>query len=542
MPPELPPIPGYTLTGRAGQGGMGTVYKAEQISPRRSVAIKVLSGANVNAAQMLAFRREAEVVAHLEHPRIVPLYDFGEYAGAPYLVLRYLGGGSVADRLRSGPLDLATAARWIDSIADALDFAHKKGILHRDIKPSNMLLDDGGNAYLTDFGLASTLTEEARELTGSAAYMSPEQARGQPMDGRADIYSLAVTFFEMLTGQKPYTAETALGMVVRHVNDPIPSARAIQPAIPPSVDELIQWGMAKSPADRPQSALEFALWLRQARAHPQAPLRASAVVQQPTVVAEPGPAAIPARKGLSPLIWIGAVVVLVACIVGGLVTGGGLIAAALYSATPTIAATATPLPVPTVARPGPSPTPEGILLTDDFANPSSGFAVSSDPDGGVSYDNRKLKFTVNRTGVDWFSPSRRVQAANVDIQVDILQVSGPTKSQWALICRWQDASNYTALALNGDGQYAIWQEHGGGKPKYLQDWKPVPELSSNAGATHRVEAVCAEKTLSLKVDGKLLGSAQDPNPLAGDVALMAGSRAAGPTVVVVFSNLIVTQP
>ncbi len=541
MPPEFPPIPGYTLTARAGQGGMGTVYKAEQISPRRTVAIKVLSGASVSAAQMVAFRREAEVIAHLEHPRIVPLYDFGEYASAPYLVLRYLGGGSVADRLRSGPVDLPTAARWIDSIADALDFAHKKGIFHRDIKPSNMLLDDGGNAYLTDFGLASTLTAEARELTGSAAYMSPEQARGQPLDGRADIYSLAVSFFEMLTGQKPYLAETALGMVVRHVNDPIPSARAIQPTIPPSVDELIQWGMAKSPADRPQSAVEFVLWLRQARAHPQSRLRPEPVVQQPTVVAAPAPAAAPARKGLSPLIWIGGIVVLLACVVGGLLAGGGLIAAVRFSPTATIPATATPQPVPTIPRTGPSPTPEGRLLADDFTDPSSGFAASSDQDGGVAYVDGQLKITVNRSGVDWFSPSGRVRDANVDIQVDIHQLSGPTASQWALICRWQDAGNYTALALNGDGQYAIWQTRGGGKPKYLQGWKPVPELAANAGAAHHVEAVCAEKTLSLKVDGTLLGSAQDPNPLAGDVALMAGLRAAG-SMEIVFSHLVVTQP
>jgi serine/threonine-protein kinase len=491
----------------------------------------------------VAFRREAEVVAHLEHPRIVPLYDFGEYAGAPYLVLRYLGGGSVADRLRSGPVDLATAARWIDSIADALDFAHKKNILHRDIKPSNILLDDGGNAYLTDFGLASTLTAQAQELTGSAAYMSPEQARGQPLDGPADIYSLAVTFFEMLTGQKPYTAETALGMVVRHVNDPIPSARAIQPAIPPAVDELIQWGMAKSPADRPQSAVEFALWLRQARANPQARLRPEAIAQQATVVAGPLPVAPPARKTLSALIWIGGLVVLAACVLGGILVGGGIIAGVLFSPTPTAPATATLLPVPTVAslEPSASPTPEGTLLADDFSNPGSGFAVNSDPDGGVAYDNGQLKITVNRSGVDWFSPSRRVQAANVDIQVDIHQLAGPTHSQWALICRWQDAGNYTALALNGDGQYAIWQEHGGGKPNYLQYWKPVPALAVNAGAAHHVEAICSEKTLSLKVDGKLLGSAQDPNPLAGDVVLMAGLRAAG-SAEVVFTHLLVTQP
>jgi hypothetical protein len=550
MEAASPQIPGYTLVARAGQGGMGTVFKAEQISPHRSVAIKVLSGARVDAAQMAAFRREAEVVAHLEHPRIVPLYDFGEHAGTPYLVLRYLGGGSVADRLRSGPLDLATAARWMGSIAEALDFAHQNKILHRDIKPSNILLDDAGNAYLTDFGLAGTLSTVAQSsLTGSAAYMSPEQAQGRVVDGRADIYALAVTFFEMLTGQKPYTAETALGVVVRHINDPIPSARALQPTIPSAVDELIQWGMAKAPDDRPQSAAEFGRWLRQALAYPQAPLRPVAATGQLTVVGG-APTVIvpeattPARKALSPAIWIGGIVLVGLCLLGALVAGGGLFAAAWLSptATPTPLATATPLPRPTSeVAPLASATPEGWLLADNFTDPHSGFAVLSDPDGGVAYDQGQLRITVNRSGVDWFSPSQRVRAANVDIQVEVQQLSGPAQSQWAVVCRWQDASNYTALGLNGSGQYRIWQTHGGGQPKILQDWKSAPSLAGKAGAAHHVQVTCADSTLSLTVDGTRLGSVEDPHPLAGDVALMAGLRKPG-TLEVVFSQLLVTTP
>jgi hypothetical protein len=546
MEPEFPQIPGYTLVARAGQGGMGTVYRADQISPRRSVAIKVLSGANIGVAQMAAFRQEAEVVAHLEHPRIVPLYDFGEYAGTPYLVLRYLGGGSVADRLRSGPLDLATGARWLGSIADALDFAHQNKILHRDIKPSNILLDSAGNAYLTDFGLAGTLTAVAQtSLTGSAAYMSPEQARGEAVDGRADIYALAITFFEMLTGQKPYTAETALGLVVRHINDPIPSARALQPAIPPAVDDLIQWGMAKSPADRPQSAAEFGRGLRQALAYPQARLRPGTAEASATVISSPTVIVSPARKALSPLIWIGGLVLVGVCLLGGLLVGGGIFATAWFSPTATalVVATATELPARPTAIVGPlaSPTPEGWLLADDFTDPHSGFAVKSDPDGGVAYDKGQLRITVNRSGVDWFSPSQRVRAANVDIQVDVQQLSGPAQSQWALICRWQDASNYTALGLNGDGQYRIWQVRGGGKPQILQDWTAAPPLAGNAGAAHHVQATCSDSTLSLAVDGKLIGSAQDPKPIAGDVALMAGLRDTGSTEIV-FSHLLVTTP
>ncbi len=544
MDATLPQIAGYTLLGRAGQGGMGTVYKAEQISPRRSVAIKMLSGANITAAQMTAFRREAEVVAHLEHPGIVPLYDYGESAGTPYLVLRYLAGGSVADRLRSGPLDVATAARWIGGIADALDFAHQKGILHRDIKPSNILLDSAGNAYLTDFGLASTLTAEAQaSLTGSAAYMSPEQARGGVIDGRADVYSLAVTLFEMLTGQKPYTAETALGMAVRHVNDPIPSARALQPAISPALDELIQWAMAKAPEDRPQSVGEFGGRLKLALARPQARLRPATTAPSPTVISAPPTVALPVKKGLSPLVWIGGIILVGVCLAGALLAGGGILAAVSRKPTATVLATATPLPVPPTASPGllASPSPVGLLLSDDFADPHSGFAVKSDSDGGVAYVDGQLRITVKTSGVDWFSPSQRVKSANVDIQADVQQLAGPAMSQWALVCRWQDASNYTALGLNGKGEYSIWQAHGSPTPQSLLDWTAAASLSASAGAVQHVEATCSDSKLSLTVDGQLLGSVLDPNPVAGDIALMAGLREPG-SAEIVFSHLVVTQP
>src|SRR5258708_2352434 len=147
----FPNIPGFTVLVLAGQGGMGAVYKAEQHVPRRLVALKLLRQAD-SPEDLASFRQEAQTVAALEHPYIVPLYTFGENEGAPYLALRFLNGGTVAQRIAKGPIDLATAARWVIAIADALDFAHQRGIVHRDIKPSNLLLDDSNNAYLSDFG------------------------------------------------------------------------------------------------------------------------------------------------------------------------------------------------------------------------------------------------------------------------------------------------------------------------------------------------------------------------------------------------------
>lgn len=538
METDFPTLPGYSVIALAGQGGMGTVYKAEQVSPHRSVAIKVLSGASIGAAELVAFRREAQVIAQLEHPRIVPLYDFGECAGRPYLVLRYLGGGSVAARLKSGPLDLATAARWLGGIAAALDFAHQKQVLHRDIKPSNILLDAAGNAYLTDFGIAGTLTQAAASSpTGSAAYMSPEQGRGDVVDGRADIYALAVTFFEMLTGQKPYRAETALGLIVRHINDPIPSARALNPAIPPAVDQLIQWGMAKNPADRPQSAAEFGQLLQQALASPNAPLPPRAAVAPPTLVGA-GPTVVARPRRTSPWVWIGGFIAVGVCLLGGLVAGGGVFTA-LWFAPPASATPRPPTDLPPTLAPTVVPTPEGQLLVDDFSDPHSGFAVEDDPDGGVAYVADSLHITVRTSGIEWFSPSTRVQAVETAIEVDVELLSGASNGEIAVICRWQDARNYTAFAIQSEGHYSIWQNQGSEKPTLLKDGPAAPALQP--GVVHHLQAICSGSALSFAADGELLGEATDPNPIAGDVALMAGLREPG-QLEVAFSHLVVTRP
>ncbi len=523
MNDQLPLIPGYTLLAVAGQGGMGTVYKAEQASPRRLVALKVLRGAAASAADLATFRQEAQVIAALEHPHIVPLYAFGELTAengqaVPFLALRYLNGGAVADRLRQGPIDLNTAARWITSVADALDFAHQRGIVHRDIKPSNILLDDpqGSNAYLTDFGIAGTLAAVTSGApTGSAAYMPPEQGRGEAVDGRGDLYSLAVTLFEMLTGQKPYTAETAFGVMVRHLNDPIPSARALNPAIPPAVDELIQWGMAKTPDERPQTAKQFTELLKRAVAHPTASLRpaipagtgSSALVGGKTLVAQP----VAPRSNT--LIWIVVIILLGILCLGSVVVVSSGALALFFIATPTPLPTATDLPTlpPTpTATPAPTGTP--------------------DPDGGVTRQGDATEITVRRNGIEFFSPQEIEPALDVSLEARIIQLSGPANNEIALVCRWQDVNNYTALALSGAGEYSIWQKRDG-ELNRLVDWTPSPTLNTGAGRTLQVVATCSGSELLLSVDGELVGQAVDPNPISGDVALMAGLREEGELVV-----------
>jgi hypothetical protein len=523
-----PKIPGFTILSRAGAGGVGTVYIAEQQAPRRKVALKVLAAAP-DPKTLEAFRREAAAIARMEHPRIVPLYSYGEHAGLPYLVMRYLGGGTVADRIRVGAVDVRSAERWLQAIAEALDFAHQRGVIHRDVKPSNILLDEQGNAYLSDFGIAGTLADARTGMpTGSAAYMSPEQGRGEAVDRRADVYALAVTLFECLTGKKPYTAETALGVIVRHMHDPIPSAHDLSPAVPPAVAEALRRGMAKRPADRPRTTGDFARLVRQAIEHPELPLEAAGAA--PAV--RPGPAVRPAlRRG-----W-GIILGLAVLGLGGvaLVAGGALAALLLPGSGRQSQPTAT---LPAGLATG-VPTPIGQLLFDDFSDPQSGFAVKSDPDGGVAYLDGALRFTARTEGVRWYSPSARIEAQDVLIEVSAQQLSGPTLGEIGLICRFRDLGNFTALALRGDGQAAVWQM-ADGKTEFLQDWSPVPGLLLEPGSALELRAECRGDELRLEANGGVLVQAVDPRPAPGDVVLMVGLAGPG-ELMVDFDDLTVSR-
>ncbi len=316
-------FPGYRLQSMVGRGGMGRVYRAEQLATHRTVAVKVLDRGTTDPGKLAAFRREAATVAQLEHPHVVPLYDYGDYQGTQYLVFRFLTGGTVADRIGAGAIEIGTAVRWIDDVASALMAAHQRGIIHRDVKPSNLLLDESGNVYLGDFGIAAVALDlEGSAQGGSAAYASPEQGRGGSADAASDVYSLTVTAFEMLTGSKPFKAETALGMMVRHMHDPIPSARSLQPSLPPAVDAVLSAGMAKDPRERPATPEDFARRLRQAMiATPSATLAPSA---------GPAPGVRTGRRtSRILLVGVGAAAVLL-CMLGVGVFGGGLAAISVF--------------------------------------------------------------------------------------------------------------------------------------------------------------------------------------------------------------------
>jgi len=260
-PMSLQKIGRYEIIRELGRGGMATVYLARDPSVNRQVAVKVLPPQFTHDPQFrVRFEREAQLIARLEHAYIVPVYDFGQQGDQPYLVMRYLPGGTLEDRLAERPLPLAQVASILQRIAAALDAAHKHGIVHRDLKPGNIIFDAEGGAYLSDFGIAR-LAQEASTLTGTGMmvgtpeYMSPEQAMGlKGIDQRSDIYALGVIAYEMLAGQHPYQADTPVGLMLKHITDPVPALDVSRFNLPAECSAILARAMAKKPEDRFASA------------------------------------------------------------------------------------------------------------------------------------------------------------------------------------------------------------------------------------------------------------------------------------------------
>lgn len=255
----------YEILSEVGRGGMATVFHAYDPSFERDVAIKVLPPVFLHDPQFRTrFEREAKMIALLEHPAIVPVYDSGEQDGQPYIVMRYMAGGSLADRLKQGALSLEETALIISRIAPSLDAAHAKGIIHRDLKPGNVLFDQYGNAFLSDFGIARLTEQGSATLTGTAivgtpAYMSPEQIQGEKdIDGRSDVYALGVLIFQMLTGQAPYKSDTPTKLMMMHILEPVPNITEVKPDLPERVETVLTKAMAKEREDRFAMATELA--------------------------------------------------------------------------------------------------------------------------------------------------------------------------------------------------------------------------------------------------------------------------------------------
>lgn len=277
----------YNVEELIGKGGMAAVYKAYHPPTDRHVAIKVmLPDIATDATFQQRFEREAKTLAGLQHINILPVFDYGRQDSVSYLVMPYLPGKTLGDLLNERQLANHEISALFRQLAGAMDYAHSKGILHRDLKPDNVMLDEGGNALLADFGLTRLLddAQNSAKLTsdstviGTPAYMSPEQGQGLPLDHRSDLYSLTVVLYEMLTGRVPYTAETPVAVIFKHISDPLPPPSSLRDILPAGVDAVVAKGMAKAPADRFESAAAIANALDAALANEPAPADVDTVV------------------------------------------------------------------------------------------------------------------------------------------------------------------------------------------------------------------------------------------------------------------------
>ena len=383
----------YEIKSELGRGGMATVYRGYDPRFEREVAVKVLPPEMLHADPQfrLRFQREAKIIARLEHPSIVPVYDVGEENNQLYFVMRFMGGGSLAGRIRERVYRVEEAVRLLGQVAPGVDEAHAKGIVHRDLKPSNILFDNQNVPYISDFGIAKLTQAESANVTGSAvigtpAYMAPEQALGSDVDGRADVYALGVILYEMLTGKQPYQADTPMGLAIKHVTDPVPHILNVKPDLPAWIETIVATAMAKDRNDRFSTAGEM-LETMQAFLRGETPIRAGkplppstmqAASHAATAHAAPEAKTVFARKNrLSPLAWLALLFLIVMIVLAGggfLLFRDKLFPAATASPSPAAAApastTPSPLPSPSQTLAALSGTPTATLPPTDTPTPS----------------------------------------------------------------------------------------------------------------------------------------------------------------------------
>jgi tRNA A-37 threonylcarbamoyl transferase component Bud32 len=525
----------YRLVEPIGKGGMASVYKAYQESMNRYVAIKILPHQFMHDETFLTrFEREAQVIAQLEHRSILPVHDFGEQDGIPYIVMRYVDGGTVHDLIeRSGSLGLEQTTRIVRQVADALDFAHQRGIIHRDLKPRNILIDQQGDVYLSDFGIAKMLESQATltgtGIMGTPAYIAPELAQGMKADKRVDVYALGVVVYEMLCGRVPYEADTPMGAIFKHVNEPVPSLCQAKEDIPEVVDVVVQKALAKNPDERFQTAGELASALEAAY---QAVKRGDTAAQQqltatiagtistpmpaertiaapaapaaapPAAPAAPARAAVPEvpaaprraerKGGPSPLLLIGggAVVVLVCLVVIGAVALGGLFGGG--TPTPEVGGATSEFgggtagPPPTVegaaetlaaSTEAPRPT-EPVVVEGDGTMRLAGSRVlyeddfSSEAPGWVlgsyadtTWQDGAMHITVTDTERLGWAVRQDQQFSDYAIDVDA-QVVGGSGENYGVIMRDDDVESFVLFQIVGDN-YGVFL--------VKAEWEPIIE-------------------------------------------------------------------
>jgi serine/threonine protein kinase len=553
----------YRIINQVGKGGMATVYKAYQPSIDRYVAIKVLPSQLAESREFATrFQQEARIIAKLEHPHILPVFDYGESDGVAYFVMRYMDAGTLKEKMIEGrPLPLNDIDRLFTQLAEALSYAHTHGIVHRDLKPANVLIDAHGNVFLTDFGIAKLLESASPRLTqtdaimGTPAYISPEQAQGQTVDQRSDIYSLGIILYEMVTGSVPFTAETPLAVLFKHISDPLPPPSLIKPDVPPGIEKVILKALAKDPRDRFATAAEFvAAWKRALEARETVQPVPEVVTIPPsrtTTGAQTQPKAVPTARSTSksglPTAWIVGCLV-VACAAFGL-GGVALMASSLRgSSTPTaLPLTETVTSIPPTSAPQPTATitvinTGEVLLEDDFSGDSN-WGTLTGANSAVEYENNTLNMRVFRENfVVWSTPNDE-NYGNVHMEVTVMSNDTDPTTAFGFVCAQQPKTwSFYYLAATPGGQYAIIKATDGEPDVFLTgDGKWVYSDLIADQASYRVSADCGNGRLTLYVDGRQVASVTDNTYGTGHVGLFTWSGNEATSADVNFDDFLLTS-
>lgn len=551
----------YRIIGQIGQGGMATVYKAYQPSMDRNVAIKVLPSKLAESQEFIQrFQQEARIIAKLEHPHILPVFDYGESDGITYFIMRYLDAGTLADKMEKGrPLPLNEIDHLFTQLAEALSYAHGFGIIHRDLKPSNALIDSHGNLFLTDFGIAKLLESASPRLTqtdaimGTPAYISPEQAQANKVDQRSDIYSLGIILYEMVTGRVPFVAETPLAVLLKHVGDQLPPPSSIKPDVPESIEQVVLKSLAKHPGDRYSTVAEFlAAWkdaLQEARFAPRPVTTVNVPPQPPKTSAAsshqtPAPAPKAASSSGGWATWAaGCLVVLCALAVLG---GGALFVYSSANRTPTT----TPRPTQTDAPPPTStalPTetavpfvPE-VLLEDDFSDDSLWGVLDGD-NASISYVNETLQMELfTASWMAWTNPDEEIYE-NIHMEVTANNNDGESTTEFGLVCYQQeDGTSFYYAVITSGGDYAIVLAADGENDLFLtndNEWGTSDLIEKKD--SYRIGMDCGHGTLSLYVDGQLIDSVSDDTYTSGTSGLIVLSGDDVSSADVSFDDFLMT--
>jgi formylglycine-generating enzyme required for sulfatase activity/tRNA A-37 threonylcarbamoyl transferase component Bud32 len=491
----------YRVEGTIGSGGMAVVYKAFDTRVDTEVAIKVIATENLPPKTLeralKRFEREAKALARLNHPNIVKVMDYGEYEGQPYLVMPYLSGGTLKEKLGK-PISWADVVELILPVAEALRYAHSEHMIHRDVKPSNIILTRGGHPMLTDFGIAKLLDlEDTVDLTGTSAavgtpeYMAPEQARAKSVDHRADIYSLGIVLYEMATGRRPFTADTPMDVLIKQATEPLPPPRKFAPDLPKRAEQILVKALAKSPDDRYQTMDELYAALKNvgqnsilsAPEKPRPRKEQTATIEEsqrePTIsLLQPRP-----RASQPWLAWgAGGIVLALVCLIAGGIAVYQLLFAP--NSTPTTAPTELPstqLPVTqlTVTKPPtltftPPPTNTPALgVGSTWTRPADGMTMLYVPEGEFemgsnTYDDEKPVHTVYLDA--YWMDMTEVTNAMYEKCVNDGDCDPP-----------QNTSSYTHSSYYGNSQYDDY-------PVIYVDWNQATAYCEWAGARLPTEA------------------------------------------------------